>query len=133
MNNYDLGKKLLAEVEEIIDDMARAYARKAWNLTVRRAQEVVELTLKGLLKIMGVEFPKVHNVGDIFSRICREKAIEIDSETLTRIDQISSELAEDRAPSFYFEKDYELEEAREAKENAEWIRNLAKDLVTRLA
>lgn len=133
VNNYDLGKKLLTETGEIIEDLNRDYGSGAWNLTIRRAQEVVELTLKALLKMLGVEFPKVHDVGDVFVRVCEEKGIRIKDEILRRITQISASLAEDRAPSFYMERDYDADEAKEAKESTGWIHSMAEDLVKKLS
>ena len=89
--------------------------------------------MKGLLKILGVEFPKVHDVGEVFSTACREKGAEIEDKDLARLRQISARLAEDRAPSFYMERDYGAEEARQAKEDAEWIHELAKGLLRKLS
>lgn len=37
--------------------------RKAYSDVVRKAQSVVELALKALLRVAGIEVPKVHDVG----------------------------------------------------------------------
>ncbi len=68
----------------IMEEARRAFDNEAWNLVVRRSQEVVELSLKGLLKLMGVESPKSHDVGDTFAKICREKKIAIEGENWRR-------------------------------------------------
>ena len=36
--------------------------------TVRYSQECVELSLKACLRMAGIEYPKVHDVGDVESR-----------------------------------------------------------------
>jgi HEPN domain-containing protein len=100
MNNLDLNHRLLTEAELIMDEAHRASDNHAWNLAVRRAQEVVELSLKGLLKLMGVEYPKTHDVGDTFARVCREKHIGVEEDILTEMQQISRQLAAERAPAF---------------------------------
>lgn len=39
--------------------------RKAWSDVVRESQEVVELALKGMLRAVGIDPPKWHDVGDL--------------------------------------------------------------------
>lgn len=128
MNNFELGNKLLNEAEEFYEEMLRAYERGSWNVVMRRAQEVVELSLKGLLKMMGIEYPKEHDVGDVFERACREKGIEVEIETLDRIKRTSSRLARERAPAFYMDRFYSEEQAKEAKEEAEQVLGMAREL-----
>jgi HEPN domain-containing protein len=59
MTNYERGENLLNDAEIYYEEMQRMFEKGKWNIVVRRAQEVVELSLKGILKIMGIEFPKV--------------------------------------------------------------------------
>ena len=132
MNNFELGNKLLNEAEEYYEEMLRAYERGSWNVVVRRAQEVVELSLKGLLKIMGIEYPKEHDVSDVFERACGDKEIEVEIETLVRIKRTSSALARERAPAFYMDRLYSEEQAKEAKEGAELILGMAGELKGKL-
>jgi len=75
MNNLELNQKLLTEAELIMGEVRRALEMRAWNLVVRRAQEVVELSLKGLLKLMGIEYPKVHDIGDTFARVAGKRRL----------------------------------------------------------
>lgn len=77
--------------------------------------------LKGLLKIMEVEYPKVHDLGRFFGTILIQKGMELSREEQDKIRFISASLAEKRAPAFYFEKEYTKEEAKEAMEDAFWI------------
>lgn len=132
MNNFELGNKLLNEAEEYHEEMLRAYERKSWNIVVRRAQEVIELSLKGLLKMMGVEYPKEHDVGDVFERACQEKGIKVEIETLDRIKRTSSLLARERAPAFYMDRLYGPEQAKEAREGAEHVLGTARELKGKL-
>ncbi|MFQ6040177.1 MAG: HEPN domain-containing protein [Candidatus Poribacteria bacterium] len=128
MNNYDVNEKLLNEAKEHYEEMQRAFKRNSWNRTIRRAQEVVELCLKGLLKAVGIEYPKVHDVSGVFARACIQKGIEIDSKRLQEIKAISSDLAEKRAPAFYMEIDYTKQQAEEAMQSAEKVFAVANKL-----
>ena len=67
MNNFQRGEKLLSEAESISRELTNVFQRNLPNLVVRRSQEIVEISLRALLK---------------------------------------------GSPSFYFEKDHTLEEAR---------------------
>ena len=132
MNNFHTGENLLSTACEYYEEMLRAYERGSWNIVVRRAQEVVELSLKGLLKMMGVEYPKSHDVGGVFRRICIEMGLKVNSEKLDELEQISSDLAEDRAPAFYMERAYSKQEADKAKDDAGKVLNFARSFAKML-
>lgn len=132
MKNFETGKKLIEEAQEYLGEMKRAYRRGSWNVTIRRAQEVVELGLKGLIKIMGAEYPKVHDPMEFVIRTLQRSKIEIKDETKERLKRISAELAEKRAPAFYFERVYSEKEAKEAKDGAEFVWRIIKQLHKRL-
>ena len=132
MNNADLNGRLIREAKMIMEEAKRAYDNEAWNLVVRRSQEVVELSLKGLLKLMGVEPPKTRDVGDTFAKICTEKKIQIETEKLVEIRQISHRLARDRAPAFCTEREYTREQASRALQSAETVLTEAEDMTRRL-
>ena len=132
MNNADLNGRLIREAQIIMEEAKRAFDGEAWNLTVRRSQEVVELSLKGLLKLMGVESPKIHDVGGTFVKICAEKKIAIESEKLADIQQVSHQLARDRGPAFDMEKEYTREQASHALQSAESVLTEARELSQRL-
>jgi len=132
MNNFDLSQKLLSEAGECYENMLNSYEKSSWNMVIRRAQEVVELSIKALLKIMGVEYPKSHDVGEVFELTCIQNGIMVENTVLIRIKQISYELAKDRGPAFYIEKIYNKEEAEKAKVDAEFVINFAESLSTKL-
>jgi HEPN domain-containing protein len=116
------GLRLTREARHILRRDARsALAEGDFNLTVRRAQEAVELALKGALKILGVDYPKVHDIAPVFSQQLRQKRGVGESEVLRRIEEVSLWLAQARTPSFYFERDYSSEDAERAAEDAEFV------------
>lgn len=120
--NKEVGMKLIEEAGEIMDrDLNAAWMARDYNMTVRRAQEVVELALKGVLEILGVDYPKIHDVAHIFAEQVIRKSFPIEGDILERIQEISFWLAEARAPSFYLERDYTEEDARKAFEDANFV------------
>jgi HEPN domain-containing protein len=122
MNNFESGKDLILTAKRIMErDLQEAWQDNDANIVVRRAQEVVELVLKGALKILGIEYPKIHDVGKIFEQMVKRKIGEFDEEVMERIVRISARLAEDRGPSFYGEKIFKREEAEEAYSDAKFV------------
>ena len=133
MNNTDLNGRLIQEAQMIMEEARRAFNGKAWNLVVRRSQEVVELSLKGLLKLMGVESPKTHDVGDTFAKVCTDKNIAIESEKLAEMQRISHQLGRNYAPAFYMVKDHTQEQASQALQSAETVLTEAEEMTQRLS
>jgi HEPN domain-containing protein len=39
-----------------------------YSLAIRRAQETCELSLKGALRYLAIEYPRDHDVSDVLSR-----------------------------------------------------------------
>jgi HEPN domain-containing protein len=102
MTNRQVGEQLVREAQRIFDrDLRAAWAEGDYNLVVRRAQEVVELSLKGALRLLGVDFPKVHDVGAVFVEQMRRKGDQVSEATLLAIQSISAWLGEARTPAFY--------------------------------
>lgn len=118
MTNHERAANMFRGAEWVRRDLERALADKEWNIAVRRAQEVVELALKGLLALMGVDYPKEHNPADVFARAVHERGLGIGEETLQEIRVFSARLARRRAPAFYFEVGVREQEARQAAEDA---------------
>ncbi len=71
---------------------------------VREAQELVELVLKGLLRNVGIDPPKVHDVGPFMLQY-RDALQEPINRNLDRIVAISKALRKEREFSFYGDED----------------------------
>ena len=124
------GRKLITEGERILQrDVQGALNEKDFNLAVRRAQEVVELALKGALKVLGVDYPKVHDVAPVFSEQLRQKRNSADAQVLERIEEISLWLAQARAPAFYLEREYTSEDAQQASQDAGFVVEAVRSLL----
>lgn len=101
------------------DELARSYflrARKRWLAlqtlmqaeaypdVVREAQELVELVLKGMLRWVGVDPPKWHDVGSILLEQAAKFPPALQAELLV-LARISQRLRRDREVAFYGEID----------------------------
>jgi HEPN domain-containing protein len=132
MKNFESGDRLIEDAEIYYKEMKMAFEEKRWNIVIRRAQEVVELSLKGILKIACIDYPKVHDVAPLFVKFVKEKKLEVDEKILEKIKNISEKLTKERAPAFYGEKIYSEEEAKEAFEGAKEVLEFIKDLKVKL-
>lgn len=96
---------------------------KAYSDVVREAQELVELLLKAVLRSIGVEAPKTHDVGRVLEKH-RHLLPKVLQERLKEIKRISKRLRKERELSFYGAEDfipteeYDLEDAELAIKEA---------------
>ncbi|MCS6770199.1 MAG: HEPN domain-containing protein [Candidatus Caldarchaeum sp.] len=81
-------------------DAEAAYARGDYPEVVRYCQELVELSLKACLRLVGIEYPKTHHVGDVL-KFHGERFPEWFQALVADFDRISAELTIKRAPSMY--------------------------------
>jgi len=68
MTADEMARSFFGRAKTVLREAERLYDDEAWNLVVRRCQEAVELTLKGLLRAAGAEIPKVHDVSGALRR-----------------------------------------------------------------
>ncbi len=129
MTSRDRADRLIAEASAILRELAGHVERQSWNLVVRRAQEVVELTLKALLAETGVDFPKVHDVASLFTETVRSRGLSVEEARLRRIEQISARLAAARAPAFYQEAEFREADAGRASHDAEEVFSFGQELL----
>ena len=128
MNNVERGEYMFNNAGVHFEHMLHAYRGEHWNIVVREAQEVVELSLKGLLKLMCIEYPRVHDVAPVVVAELKNKGIRVNENDLDTIKRISRDLSRERAPAFYGEKVYTKKQAEEAKKEAEWMVQMIKEL-----
>ena len=78
---------------------------EAFSDVVREAQELVELAMKGMLRYVGVDPPKWHDVSPILVEH-RDLLPETIQGTLTRLQEISKRLRREREFAFYGDIDF---------------------------
>ena len=131
MTNRDLAKSYIWKAETRLDALEALRKRQNYSDVVREAQETVELALKGMLRAIGVEPPKYHDVGGLLLEHGDRFNTAITKE-LERAARISKRLRKERELAFYGDIDfipteeYTEEDARQAIEEAQWVVELAK-------
>jgi hypothetical protein len=100
MTNTDLARSYIWKAETRIDALEALFKRGNYSDVVREAQETVELALKGMLRAVGVEPPKFHDVGGLVLDHQDRFAEEVSRE-LTRAAEISKRLRKERELAFY--------------------------------
>ncbi len=125
MKNTEIARGYLGDAKIIFDEAKESLAKKHYHRTVRKCQEASELALKGLLRFLGVEYPKSHRLGKIL--LDSNLKYEIDSDTLGKLADISDQLAIDREISFYGSEEelavnlFERDDAKEALQSAGFV------------
>lgn len=104
MRNRDLAADHLRRAGARLRALDVLFESGSWADVVRESQEVVELTLKGLLRACGVEPPRIHDVADVLlaerDRLPKELAPHVE-----RLANISRALRRDRELAFYGAED----------------------------
>lgn len=114
----------------------RALKEKNYPYTVRQAQECVELSLKGILRLYGVEYPREHNVKEVLLQAAGRFPVWF-RRHVNQFAEISARMAAERGPSMYGDEEkgippselFGRERAAAAVAEAEMVRiNCAKAL-----
>ena len=131
MTNESLARSYLRKASDRIDVLDLLLKKGACSDVVREAQEIVELALKGMLRAIGIEPPKLHDVGGLLhehrGRLTADIAHEVDDLAL-----ISKALRKERELAFYGDVDfipteeYSLADAEKAKAGAEKVVRVAR-------
>jgi hypothetical protein len=106
----------------------------AWSDVVREAQEIVELALKGMLRQVGVEPPKWHDVGGFLLQF-DDRFPAFERDRLESLAEISTRLRKEREFSFYGDIDfipteeYSQEDAQRAIDEARTAVEAAAEII----
>lgn len=65
MRSDRVGLAYIKDAKTILEEARKSLNKGHYHRTVRKCQEAVELALKGLLRFVGIEYPKSHRVGAI--------------------------------------------------------------------
>jgi hypothetical protein len=105
VTNDALAASYLKKVRSRLKVLDVLVADEAWSDVVREAQEAVELSLKAMLRWVGIEPPKVHDVGGHLLAHQQRFPPGIDA-TLPRLAEISARLRKEREFAFYGDVDF---------------------------
>jgi len=133
MTTIDLSKSYFIKAEKRLKILGILLKEKDYSDVVREAQEIVELCLKGMLRFVGIEPPKYHDVGPLLvEHKKRFKGISL--KEILKMARISKKLRKEWELAFYGDIDfiptdeYDIEDAKEAIESAEYVVNIARRL-----
>ena len=124
MTNESLARSYLRKASDRLDVLDLLLKKEAYSDVVREAQELVELALKGMLRAIGIEPPKLHDVSDLLLEH-RNRLPDAVRDDLDNLASISRRLRKDRELAFYGDLDfipterYSVDDARRARTDAE--------------
>lgn len=95
-----VAKSYLRQAEARLDDAEDALSEANHPYAVRLSQECVELSLKAVLKVVSIEYPKVHDVSDILLEV-KERFPGWFRSELEFLRESSKILVKKREPSLY--------------------------------
>lgn len=134
MTNESLAQSYLRKATDRLDVLELLLQKGAYSDVVRQAQELVELALKGMLRAIGIEPPKLHDVGGLLLEH-RDRFPEAVRSSLDDLAHISKRLRKERELAFYGDLDfipteeYTLEDARKAQQDAQRVLQTARRVI----
>lgn len=105
MTNTSLAQSYLVKASKRLVILDVLLAEEAHSDVVRQAQEIVELALKAMLRQVGIEPPKWHDVGGALLEVGERFAGDV-RKHLERLAATSAWLRRERELSFYGEVDF---------------------------
>jgi hypothetical protein len=126
MTNLGLALSYAEKASKRIAVLDVLLAQQSWSDVIREAQEVVELCLKAMLRQVGIDPPKWHDVGPLLIEHCARLPEDV-RPGVARIAAISAALRQERELAFYGDIDfipseeYTPAEARCARDDAAFV------------
>lgn len=105
MTNLDLAQSYFIKAQKRMKILEVLLKEEDYSDVVREAQEIVELSLKGILRFAGIEPPKFYDVGPLILEQ-KERFKKIRAANLKRMAKISKELRKEREFAFYGDIDF---------------------------
>jgi hypothetical protein len=126
VTSVSLARSYFVKARKRVRALEALHAEEAWSDVVREAQELVELGMKGMLRFVGIEPPKQHDVGALLlqhrDRLPARVAADVE-----RLAAISHRLRKEREFAFYGDEDfipteeYTRNDATAALDDARWV------------
>lgn len=105
MTNEDLAQSYLRKSIVRLEVLDLFFKKQDYSDVIREAQEIVELYLKGILRYVGIEPPKFHDVGALLlehHKRCKGIALR----DIRKMADISKRLRKERELAFYGDIDF---------------------------
>lgn len=139
MRSLRVARSYLRQAKARLEDALDAVQEENYPYAVRLSQECVELSLKAVLKAVGIEYPKVHEVSDLLSEI-RDRFPDWFKTEIDFLCESSKLLFKKREPSLYGDEEaltppnevMDKNDAEDATERAKKTYNLCEKLILKL-
>lgn len=134
MTNLTLAQSYLQKCLVRLEALELFFDRGDYSDVVREAQEVVELALKAILRSVGIEPPRWHDVSPVLRENRGLLPLEVRSQ-LRKLSTISRRLRKDRELAFYGDEDfipsreYSRRDAKRALEEARFVVQIAQEVI----
>lgn len=134
MNTKNLAESYLKKASDRLDILDLLFKKEAYSDVIRESQEVVELSLKGMLRFIGVEPPKIHDVGGLLLEH-RDKFPPDIAKHFEKMAAISKRLRKERELAFYGDIDfipteeYSEDDAEKTITDTKFIVKIARNLI----
>lgn len=100
MNLVKLARSYLRQAKSRLKDAGEALIDENFPYALRLSQECVELSLKSSLRLVGIEYPKVHDVSDVLLSV-RDRFPAWFSKKVDEVAKISANITMKRELAFY--------------------------------
>lgn len=120
MNNIKRSELLFIAADECIKQAQDSFDRGVWNISIRRAQEAVELDLTAILALIGIHYPKDHDQAPLAIRTLKIHGFDLGTDA-EKIEKISIDLSRKRGPALHQEEGYEKEDAQKSLDDANFV------------
>ncbi|MCP4677498.1 MAG: HEPN domain-containing protein [Deltaproteobacteria bacterium] len=133
MKNTSLVKDYLDRASARLKAIDVLMQERSFADVVRESQEVIELSLKALLRFSQIAVPRIHDVSPVLKENLDRLPAKVRNH-VDRLSKISRSLRRDRELAFYGSEDltpsefYQAEDATEAFESAKWVVGLIREV-----
>jgi len=132
-----MAEDFLKRSTRFLKEASLALSEGDYATCVRRSQECVEMSLKGILRLLGIEYPSKHDVSEVLLTLGRSPLPEWFKEQLPYLAETSRSLAKLRGPAMYGSEDelkpaselFSEDDARRAYGDAEKVLRLCKSII----
>jgi len=140
MNNLEMAESGVRQAGARVESAENALVEEEHSYVVRQSQEAVELALKSVLRLVGIEPPKWHDVGPILKEHA-DKFPHWFAENIEEMTSISRELRHERESSMYGDEEistpsyklYSRKDAEKALTNTRKVLELCEKLLAEMS
>ncbi|MCD6413692.1 MAG: HEPN domain-containing protein [Elusimicrobia bacterium] len=130
-----LGASYIKKASSRFEILEVLFEKGDYSDVVRETQEMVELALKGILRLVGIEPPKIHDVGEMLLEHSDKFKDIAGKSDLKKAAKISKMLRRERELAFYGDIDfipteeYTAKDARSFIKDGEFVLKLARKVL----